>query len=103
MTDTVLQEFDPEPIRQAFGAVVARHRIEAGLKQRVFSRIIGISNSHLRSIESGKVSPTLVTICKIASALDVEPSELVSEACAVANASSKETAERQECRNETIQ
>ena len=64
--------------------VVTRHRLKANFKQRMFARVIGISNSHLRSIESGGVSPTLATICKIASALNADPSDLVREAYTLA-------------------
>ena len=73
-------------IRRAFGSVIAREREEANFKQRPFARMTGISNSHLRSIEAGEVSPTLVTICKIAEALDIEPQNLVAQACDLAQA-----------------
>ena len=70
-----------EQIKHALGQVVMKAREDAGFKQRPFARITGISNSHLRSIEAGEVSPTLVTLCKIAATLDVEPSQLVAAAC----------------------
>lgn len=63
------------------------------LSKRMFARVVGISNSHLRSIESGSVSPTLVTICKIASTLDEEPSKLVDEACELAKCSTRSVVE----------
>ena len=69
-----------ELVKRAFGKVVAQHRDRAGFKQRQFSRVVGISNSHLRSIETGCVSPTLITICKIAETLEEPPDRLVSEA-----------------------
>ena len=37
------------------------------------------SNSHLRAIESGQVSPTVVTICKICSVLECDTSQLFIE------------------------
>jgi transcriptional regulator with XRE-family HTH domain len=66
-------------VRRAFGLVLARHREAAGYQQRVFSRVCGISNSHLRSIEHGDVSPTLATLWKIAGTLEVTPERLVRE------------------------
>ncbi len=41
--------------------------------------MVGISNSHLRKIESGETSPTLVTVWKIAAVLEVDPGMLVAE------------------------
>ena len=74
-------ETEAELIRRAFGQVVARHREASPYQaQRLFSRVAGISNSHLRNIEAGQVSPTLVTLGKIASALGEEPADLVAEA-----------------------
>ena len=78
------EKSDNEQIKRAFGQVVMEARSDAGFKQRPFARITGISNSHLRSIEAGEVSPTLVTICKIAATLDSDPSELVAAACKMA-------------------
>lgn len=71
----------------AFGGVVATRRAAMGLGQREFARIVGISNSHLRKIESGEVSPRLLTVVKIAEALGVSPEELVGEACRLAKKS----------------
>ena len=67
-------------VKLAFGEVVASHRDRAGMAQRGLSSVAGISNSHLRGIEAGDVSPTLVTICKIAETLDEPPAVLVEEA-----------------------
>lgn len=80
----MITSISSESIRLAFGAIIAREREAAHFKQRPFARMTGISNSHLRSIESGAVSPTLVTICKIAAALEAEPSKLVEDACKLA-------------------
>lgn len=75
MTETQL-------VKWALGHVITRHRHSSGIgSQREFARIAGVSNSHLRGIEAGEVSPTFVTIYKIATTLDEEPSDLVAEAC----------------------
>lgn len=72
---------DSELIKKAFGEVLSRHRAAAGYQQRPFSRVVGISNSHLRSIEAGGTSPTLVTLFKLAATLDESPRDIVSEVC----------------------
>lgn len=75
MTETQL-------VKWALGHVIARHRNASRIdSQREFARVVGISNSHLRGIEAGEISPTFVTIYKIATTLEEEPTELIAEAC----------------------
>ncbi len=74
------QSSDTELVKVAFGEVIERHRIDADFDQRPFSKIVGISNSHLRKIETGATCPTLNTVWKIASVLEVDPGTLVTEA-----------------------
>lgn len=78
--NTEMELTQSELIKRALGKVVALHRDRAGFKQRQFSSVVGISNSHLRSIEAGNVSPTFITICKIAETLEEPPENLISEA-----------------------
>jgi len=80
----MLIDIDSDIVKSAFGEVVTKYRLEAGFRQRAFSREVGISNSHMRAIESGSVSPTLVTLFKVANALNVQPSVLVQEAYEIA-------------------
>lgn len=68
-------------MKKAFGQVIASRRVKCGMEQREFSRMAGVSNSHLRKIEAGETSPTLTTIVKLASALDTDAGDLVIEAC----------------------
>lgn len=77
---TSLHLTDSQLVKRAFGEVVSARRNDEGFKQRTFSRVAGISNSHMRGIESGEVSPTLVTLFKIAATLDIEPEQLVGDA-----------------------
>ncbi len=74
------QSSDTELVKVAFGEVIERHRIDADFDQRPFSKIVGISNSHLRKIEAGATCPTLITVWKLASVLEVDPGTLVTEA-----------------------
>ena len=70
-----------ERLNKAFGETVTAWRNKRGFNsQREFARIVGISNSHLRKIEGGEVSPRLNTIAKIAEVLEVEAGVLVYEA-----------------------
>lgn len=72
---------ESERMKKAFGQVIASRRVKCGMEQREFSRMAGVSNSHLRKIEAGETSPTLTTIVKLASALDTDAGDLVIEAC----------------------
>jgi len=45
-------------------------RIEKGFKQFELAKIVGISSTYLRQIESGQANPTKDIMEKIASALD---------------------------------
>lgn len=52
-------------------------RIEKGFKQIEFACEIGIDDSSLRRIESGRTSPTLKTLIRISKALGVKVSDLL--------------------------
>ena len=66
-------------VRAAFGSVVEQRREAKDMSQRSFARVAGISCSHLRKIEAGEVSPTLVTVWKISGVLEVDAEVLVVE------------------------
>lgn len=53
------------------GANIKKTRIEKGIKQIDLAIKIGIEDSSLRRIESGRTNPTLKTIFKIAEALEI--------------------------------
>ncbi|WP_300667048.1 helix-turn-helix transcriptional regulator [Fluviicola sp.] len=60
------------------GDNIVSRRIELGIKQIDLATSVGIEDSALRRIEKGKTNPTAKTLLKIAVALDVEVSYLVS-------------------------
>lgn len=66
-------------VRQAFGRRVRELRIERGYSLRKFALTIGADKSYLVDIEYGRKSPTLDTIWRIASGLDVTMSYLLFE------------------------
>jgi len=63
---------------KAVGRTIRRLRIEKGLSQEVLSGLAGIARTHLTMIENGDKQPNFETIWKIALALDLTPSTLVS-------------------------
>lgn len=72
--------FDPELLKAAFGAVVVRHRVKLGMTRERFAETAGIGGSHLSRIERGDYAPNLITIRKIADALGYTSGELLDEA-----------------------
>ena len=63
----------------AIGKAIRRLRRERKLSQDVLSGFAGIARTHLTMIENGVMHPNFETICRIARALDIKPSELVKE------------------------
>lgn len=68
-------ELDPK----AVGAAIAYIRSKKGISQEVLSGLAGIGRTHLSAIERGQRKPTLETLYRIACALDVKMSEIVTE------------------------
>lgn len=60
------------------GRVIQEYREKKGLSQEVVSGLADIGRTHLSAIERGIRKPTLETFYKIALALDIKPSELMS-------------------------
>lgn len=61
----------------AFGAVVRKLRLDAGLSQESFAHMADIERSHMSRIERGASQPTLYAILRIANALGIEGSTLL--------------------------
>lgn len=59
------------------GKAISKVRQNKGITQDVLSGLADIGRTHLSAIEKGKRKPTLETVWRIASALDMRPSELV--------------------------
>ena len=59
------------------GENIKKLRIEKNISRIEFARILGVDRSFVSNIEKGKNNPTLSTLSKIASALDVSTSELL--------------------------
>lgn len=66
---------DPKTV----GNVISEFRKKKGLSQEVLSGLAAIGRTHLSAIERGERKPTLETLYKISTALDVPMSEIVKE------------------------
>lgn len=59
------------------GKAITKARQEKGITQEVLSGLADIGRTHLSAIERGERKPTLETLWRIASALDIPPHDLV--------------------------
>lgn len=59
------------------GIVIRDLRNKKGVTQEVLSGLAGIPRSHLAMIESGRISPKIDTLWRIAEALGLKLSELI--------------------------
>jgi transcriptional regulator with XRE-family HTH domain len=64
---------------EIIGKVIKEKRIQKGMTQELLSGLAGIARTHLTMIENGTKQPNFETVWKIALALDIKPSQLVSE------------------------
>lgn len=62
----------------AFGRILRRLRIEAGLTQENLGFEAGLRRTYVSILELGQQQPTLTTILKLAKALNLPARELVS-------------------------
>ena len=62
----------------AFGRVLRERRLEAGLSQEKLALDAGVDRTFVSLLERGGRQPTLATLWRLAGALGVAPSELVS-------------------------
>ncbi|MGN1026231.1 MAG: helix-turn-helix domain-containing protein [Faecousia sp.] len=79
-----MSEMQLDPV--LVGDVIARFRQRKGITQEVLSGLADIGRTHLSAIERGERKPTLETLYRISSALDVPMSEIVLEIEAEINA-----------------
>ena len=69
----------PLPPHTAFGQVLRKHRLAAGLSQEQLGLESGVQRNFISLIETGQNQPTITTIFKLAEALDVKASKLIAE------------------------
>lgn len=63
----------------AFGQVLRKHRLAAGLSQEQLGLESGVQRNFISLIETGQNQPTIGTIFRLAGALNVKASKLVSD------------------------
>lgn len=61
------------------GQVIKELRLQKGMTQELLSGLAGIARTHLTMIENGTKQPNFETLWRIAVALGIKPSDLVSE------------------------
>lgn len=71
---------DEERLRLAFGDAVRAARTKLGLSQEALAEACEKHRTYVSLIERGSSSPTLTTIARIATALELSASELVGRA-----------------------
>jgi transcriptional regulator with XRE-family HTH domain len=64
----------------AFGQVLRKHRLAAGMSQEQLGLEADVQRNFISLIETGQNQPTITTIFKLAVALNLKPSKLVSDA-----------------------
>lgn len=71
--------FVPTLDSRIVGEVVADFRKKKGISQEVLSGLADIGRTHLSAIERGERKPTLETLYRISTAMDVRMSDIVVE------------------------
>ena len=59
------------------GEKIRKERLKKGIKQIELAKEVGISNTFLSDIETGRGKPSIDTLKKIAVALEINCSELI--------------------------
>lgn len=68
------------PLQVRLGRVVQRRRRAAGCSQEAFADRVKMHRTYIGAVERGEKNVSLVNLERIATALGVRPSELLSEA-----------------------
>lgn len=71
--------YNPELDPKIVGKVIAGFRKSKGISQEVLSGLAAIGRTHLSAIERGERKPTLETLYRLATALNVKMSDIVKE------------------------
>ncbi|MDE6412432.1 MAG: helix-turn-helix transcriptional regulator [Eubacterium sp.] len=71
--------FVPTLDSRIVGEVIADFRKKKGISQEVLSGLADIGRTHLSAIERGERKPTLETLYRISTAMDIKMSDIVSE------------------------
>jgi len=61
-----------------FGKKLREVRLKRKLSQGDIARILGVHRSYISGLERGRRNPSLLTVQKVAKALNVNPKDLIS-------------------------
>lgn len=64
-------------MRRLVGSNVRELRLEKNLTQEQFAELSGLSQQYISGLERGLRNPTIVTLYEIATALNVQPTDLL--------------------------
>jgi transcriptional regulator with XRE-family HTH domain len=76
----ILSPYAKDPVLTAFGAAIRKVRLDKGISQEELANLCEIDRSYMGSIERGDQNTGLLHLAKIASALDVKISYLMTTA-----------------------
>lgn len=65
--------------RKAFGLVIKKYRLEAGLSQEELAELAGLHRTYVSLLERGQRNPSLEVILSLGKALKKSPGSLVNE------------------------
>jgi transcriptional regulator with XRE-family HTH domain len=66
-----------ENVAAVFGKVLREQRNSRGISQEALALSANVDRTFVSQMERGIRQPTLTTMCKLAAALDIQPSTLV--------------------------
>lgn len=68
---------DSDDLAVAFGRVLRRYRLSAGLSQEKLALEAGLQRNYISLLELGQNQPTITTLFKLAVVLDIKPEQIV--------------------------
>jgi transcriptional regulator with XRE-family HTH domain len=77
--EIVMTKARSNPLSEAFGELITRHRKQKGWSVLALSVHAQLSINHLRLLESGRNVPSIHTLFLLATIFGVRPSDLVRE------------------------
>ena len=66
-------------LETAFGEILKKYRLEAGLSQDALAKRAGMHNTTISYYEVGRRKPTILTLFILARALEVQPEVMIAE------------------------
>lgn len=73
----MLGKLDTDDLAVAFGRVLRRYRLSAGLSQEKLALEAGLQRNYISLLELGQNQPTITTLFKLAVVLSIEPEQLI--------------------------